>query len=53
MTASVRNCVVALDWAALAAELDTKDCATTDRLFTAAECKSLANEFFAWPGYLV
>jgi hypothetical protein len=45
MTASVRNRVAALDWAALAAELDTKGCVMTDRLLTAAECKSLANDF--------
>jgi uncharacterized protein len=45
LTATVCNRVAALDWAALAADLDTHGCATTDRLLTAAECASLADAY--------
>jgi hypothetical protein len=42
---SVCDRVAALDWAALGADLESNGCATTNRLLSAAECKSLAETY--------
>jgi hypothetical protein len=40
--ASIEHRIAALDWAAIAAELDLRGCATTGPLLGAAECRALA-----------